>query len=95
MNKLINIDSLRSQLEDKKMLFNSIIKNVESILDLNIVDIKKMPLQELRTRIEDINKGKTKFYSEAPLFGRGNVLRDRLITSEEINKDVDAILNSN
>ena len=74
------------------MPFSAIEKNVEKLVGLSVEDIRKYSPGELRRFLEIRNKKKLSFTTEFPVIGRGNVLRDGIITSEEINKDIDKIL---
>ena len=74
------------------MSFIAVEKNVEVLIGLPIETIRKYSPSELRTHLEKKNKRKISFKTEFPVIGRGNVLRDNIITSEEINRDIDKIL---
>ena len=74
------------------MPFSAIEKNVEKLVGLSAEDIRNYSPDELRRFLEKKNKRKFSFTTEFPVIGRGNVLRDGIITSEEINKDIDKIL---
>ena len=74
------------------MPFTTIEKNAEKIVGLSADEIRKYSPGELRRFLEKRNKKKFSFTTEFPVVGRGNVLRDTIITSQEINKDIDKIL---
>ena len=74
------------------MAFTVVEKNIESLIGLPIGTIRMYSPCELRNHLEKKNKRKFSFTTEFPVIGRGNVLRDNIITSEEINKDIDKIL---
>ena len=74
------------------MPFAAVEKNVENLIGLSAETIRKYSPSELRLHLENKNKRKISFTSEFPVIGRGNVLRDGIKTSEEINKDIDKIL---
>ena len=74
------------------MPFAVVEKNVEKITGLSAEEIRKYSPGELRRYFEKRNKKKLFFTTEFPVIGRGNVLRDSIITSEEINKEIDKIL---
>jgi hypothetical protein len=74
------------------MPFAAVEKNVETLIGLSAETIRKYSPDELRLHLENKNKRKFSFTSEFPVIGRGNVLRDGIKTSEEINKDIDKIL---
>jgi hypothetical protein len=74
------------------MLFTALEKNVEKLVGLSADEIRKISPSELRRYLEKRNKKKLSFNTEFPVIGRGNILRDSIATSEEINKDIDKIL---
>ena len=74
------------------MPFAMIEKNVEKLVGLSAEEIRQYSPGELRRYFEKRNKKKLNFTTEFPVIGRGNVLRDSIITSEEINKEIDKIL---
>jgi len=74
------------------MQFNVVEKNIAALIGLPIETIRMYSPSELRLYLEKKNKRKFSFTTEFPVIGRGNVLRDNIITSEEINKDIDKIL---
>jgi len=74
------------------MRFNIVEKNIAALIGLPIETIRMYSPSELRLYLEKKNKRKFSFTTEFPVIGRGNVLRDNIITSEEINKDIDKIL---
>ena len=74
------------------MPFVAIEKNAEKLLGLSVEDIRRFSPGELRCYLEKKDKRKISFTTEFPLIGRGNVLRDSIITSEEIDRDIDKIL---
>jgi hypothetical protein len=66
--------------------FNIIEKNIEVLIGSPIDTIRKFSPDEFRVHLEKNNKQKFSFTAEFPVIDRGNVLRDNIITSEEINK---------
>jgi len=74
------------------MPFAEIEKNVEKAVGLSAEEIRKYSPGELRRFLEEKNKKKFSFISVFPVIGRGNVLRDSIITTEEINREIDKIL---
>jgi len=74
------------------MPFATIENNVEKVVGLSAEEIRRYSPGELRRYLEKRNKKKLSFTTEFPVIGRGNILRDSIITSEEINKDIDKIL---
>ena len=74
------------------MPFSAVEKNVAALIGLPVEVIRMYSPSELRHYLEKKNKRKISFTTEFPAIGRGNVLRDNIITSEEINRDIDKIL---
>ena len=74
------------------MPFAAVEKNVENLVGLSAEIIRKYSPDELRRYLENKNKRKFSVTTEFPVIGRGNVLRDSLKTSEEIDRDIDRIL---
>jgi hypothetical protein len=74
------------------MPFAVVEKNVEALIGLPIETIRQYSPSELRLYLEEKNKRIFSFTTEFPVVGRGNVLRDNIVTSKEINKDIDKIL---
>jgi len=74
------------------MPFAAVEKNVENLIGLSAETIRKYSPDELRRHLEKKSKRKFSFTTEFPIIGRGNVLRDGIKTSEEINRDIDRIL---
>ena len=74
------------------MPFAEVERNVETLVGLPAETIRKLSPGKLREYLEKKNKRKFSFLSAFPVIGRGNVLRDNIITSEKINKDIDKIL---
>jgi hypothetical protein len=74
------------------MPFAAVEKNAENLVGLSVETIRKYSPEELRSHLENRNKRKFSFTTEFPVIGRGNVLRDGIKTSREINKDIDRIL---
>ena len=74
------------------MPFTMVEKNVEKVVGLPVEEIRNYSPGALRRYLEKRNKKKLFFTTEFPVIGRGNVLRDSIITSEKINKEIDKIL---
>jgi hypothetical protein len=74
------------------MPFTVVEKNAENLIGLSADTIRKYSPDELRLHLENKNKREFSFTTEFPIIGRGNVLRDSIKTSKEINRDVDRIL---
>ncbi len=66
--------------------------NIEKKLNISIKEIQDLTPWELSKHIEKEKGAKLTFSSEFPFIGRGNVLRDGIISSEKINEDIDKVL---
>lgn len=74
------------------MSFLEIERGIERLTGLLIDQVRNMSVAELREYFEKKNGVKLRIVSEYPVIGRGNVLRDGLISHEKLNQDVDVIL---
>jgi len=68
------------------------IKLIEKKSGLTISEIKDISPTSLRKYFEKKNKRAIRFKSEFPVIGRGNVLRDNLVSREELDREIDRIL---
>ena len=73
-------------------MFSSVENNVEKITGLTLSQIKKISPEKFRSYLEQKNKKKFSFTSEFPVIGRGNVLRDNLVDSNQLNNEIDRML---
>jgi hypothetical protein len=73
-------------------MYDSFIKNIEKKSGLSISEIREKDPCELRKYFEKKFGTKTRFVSEFPFIGRGNVLRDGIIDSDQINEEIDKLL---
>lgn len=74
------------------MSFSKIEHNIERLTGLPIAQIRNMGVAELRAYLEKKNGAKQRIVSEYPVIGRGNILRDGLVSTEKLNEEVDVIL---
>jgi len=74
------------------MPFTTIERNAEKSVGLSADEIRRYSPGELRRHLEEKNHKKLSFTTEFPVIGRGNVLRDSIATSEQLNKEIDKIL---
>lgn len=74
------------------MNFDNIERYIEEDVGLSIAEIRNKSVTELREFFESSRNTKLRITSEFPFIGRGNVLRDGILSSDEINKDIDYIL---
>ena len=72
--------------------YKAYLKNVETSIGLTKDQIRKKSPYELAKYFENKTGKKFKLVSKYPTVGRGNILWDRLISSDEINKEIDKIL---
>jgi hypothetical protein len=75
-------------------LLNVVEQNVSSLMGLPIKEIKEMSASDIRHHIEQHKNAELAFVSDFPFIGRGNVLRDNLITTAELDSNIDSILNN-
>jgi hypothetical protein len=69
-----------------------LLKNIEAKVGLSIDDIKSKTPGELRAYFRKKSGKQLKFPSRFPAIGRGNVLRDSVKTTKEIDEEIDRIL---
>ena len=74
------------------MLFAGVEKNAEVVTGLPVEVIRKYSAHKFRKYLEQRNKKKLTFTSEFPVIGRRKVT-DNIISTGEINKCVDKIIN--
>jgi hypothetical protein len=73
-------------------LHKQLVKNISKKIGLSMDELNKLDPREIATYFEKKDNKKLSFHSEFPFVGRGNVLRDGIVTSAMINKDIDRIL---
>jgi ATP-dependent RNA circularization protein (DNA/RNA ligase family) len=73
-------------------LHKQLVKNISKKIGLSMDELNKLDPREIATYFEKKDNKKLSFRSEFPFIGRGNVLRDGIVTSTMINKDIDRIL---
>lgn len=74
------------------MSFREIESHLEKMTELTVNQIRDSSLEDFRAYLENRNKKKITFTSEFPSIGRGNILRDSLYNSEELNNEIDKIV---
>ena len=72
--------------------FDLRIKQVEKLTGLSEKQIKSFGPEELREYLENRSGKKIRIVSEFPTIGRGNVLRDNLVTRKCLNEEIDKII---
>ena len=73
-------------------LFNAVESNCERKVGLTANEIRSLTPEQFREYLEKKLGKKMKFVSEFPTIGRGNVLRDGLVSNVSLNADIDAML---
>ena len=69
-----------------------VYKNASVRLGVSQEDIRAFSPHHMRNHMEKRSGEKIRFESEFPTIGRGNVLRDSIITREEIDREIDGLL---
>jgi hypothetical protein len=72
--------------------FSKVERHVETLTGLSAETIRQYIPGAFRSYLETRNQQKLVFTSEFPFIGRGNILRDGIVDSETLNKDIDKIL---
>lgn len=67
-------------------------KNISKKVGLSMDELNKLDPTEIAVHFEKKHSKKLSFSSAFPFIGRGNVLRDGVITSQNIDKEIDRIL---
>jgi len=74
------------------MFKEKFFKMVQKNIGLGLSDLDKLSPIEINSYIEKQAGKKIKITTEFPYIGRGNVLRDRLISHDKIDQEIDKIL---
>ena len=72
----------------KEIFFKVVQKNI----GLSLSDIDKLNPIDINTHIEKQSGKKIEITPEFPFIGRGNVLRDGIVTHDKINQEIDRVL---
>lgn len=72
--------------------FDKVAQNAAKKVGMTLENLRNASVDEIRREIETKNKKSLSFTSEFPVIGRGNVLRDRLLTTSQIDAEIDKIL---
>lgn len=70
----------------------SLEKTVTSMTGEKPSELRRQPLDERRKFLEARNKSPMRFLSKFPFIGRGNVLRDKIVSGAEVNALLDKAL---
>ena len=65
---------------------------IERSTGMSIEILRRTPLDELRRNAEQQAGKPIQFYTAYPWAGRGSVMKDRLVSHEEANKELDHAL---
>lgn len=71
---------------------NLLERAIEKTTRESIESLRDMPLDERRRKIEKKQGRRLVITRNFPFIGRGNVMRDRTISHEEIEKQLDEVL---
>ena len=69
-----------------------VLEHAAATVGMSLSDLKNAEVSEIRRKIEEKHGKPLSFTSEFPIIGRGNVLRDRIMTTQHINAEIDKIL---
>jgi len=76
-------------------LSEAVVRAIESDMGKTIREIQEQPLSERRKEVEESHGGrKMTFPVNFPFIGRGNVLRDKVLSHEVIDKQFNDALRS-
>ncbi len=67
-------------------------KNVQGITHISAMEIREMSIDAYRRRLKKEKNIKLRIVTRFPLIGRGNVMRDRTVSHEDIEASLDNIL---
>ncbi len=68
-------------------LIERVLSAIERATGEKIEDLQSAPIDERRRRVETRNKSSMKFRSHFPFIGRGSVMRDRVLSHEEVEAE--------
>ena len=74
------------------MLKEKFFKVIEKNVGFGLSEIKKLNPIEINSYLKKKSGNKINITSEFPFIGRGNVLRDGIISHDKINQEIDKIL---
>lgn len=66
--------------------------SVEKLTGKSVADLRQSSIEGYRRERESVLKQPMRIISKFPFIGRGNVLRDRIISRGQIDKYLDAVL---
>jgi hypothetical protein len=81
----------KNRSKDNLLKYNSLIHSIEEQTGIDINTIMNTTLSDQKIQLENKFKKPMKLISYFPFIGRGNVLRDKVITHEDIEKMLDSI----
>lgn len=66
-------------------------KSIERWTGRKIAELRKETIEETRSSL--IKKGiLIRLFSEFPFIGRGNIMRDKIVSHQEVEKELDSVL---
>lgn len=71
---------------------NTIEQAIERTTGMRVSELRKQSVTEIRTLAEKSHGKPMRFTSSFPFIGRGNVLRDCLVSHEEVEASLDEAL---
>jgi len=74
------------------MVKENFFKVVQKNVGLSLSDIDRLNPVDINAHIEKQNGKKIEITTEFPFIGRGNVLRDGIVTCDKINQEIDRVL---
>ena len=70
----------------------SLEKSVEQLTGQKAKELRNHTLSSLRAKVESEHGAPLRFVSRFPFIGRGNVLRDRVVSHQSVEQQLDAAL---
>lgn len=65
---------------------------IEHEVGMPIEEIRRLPLEDWRTHLRSTFGCPLKFVSRFPFIGRGNVLRDKIVSHDQVERELDEAL---
>jgi hypothetical protein len=72
--------------------FSQVENHVSQVTGLSVFEIRNYSPEQIRLHLEKKTGKKVSFISAFPVIGRGNILRDSLAGTEDIDRDIHKIL---
>lgn len=75
---------------------NDTLLNLEKVVEHDTGEsaenLRSLPLDEFRVKIEHAHKRVFQFVSKFPFIGRGNIMRDKIVDHATVNRMLDAAI---